>query len=49
VSFSHESPYSSRIGAASESPLVARIFFHAVSYDFPTADISTAVTALLFE
>jgi hypothetical protein len=48
MSFSHESPYSSRIGAATESPLVSRTSFHAMSCDFPTADISTA-QALLFE
>jgi hypothetical protein len=49
MSFSHESPYSSRIGAAAaESPLVSRRSFHAVSCDFPTDDISTA-QALLFE
>jgi hypothetical protein len=48
MSFSHESPYSSRISAAAESPLVSRTSFHAVSCDFPTADISNA-QALLFE
>jgi predicted thioesterase len=34
MSLSHESPYSSRIGSAADSPLVSRTSFHAVSCDF---------------